>query len=114
VNFIKKFRAKKCRNEKDLPVRKQNGGEYSSLDEMMGAIGREPHGAWLAGTNGRWHCGIHVSTNTVRHPSSLVLVKSVCQPGPQNARDRLKFVTVVNLKSNYGYNYNCIKKTQTD
>lgn len=28
-----------------FPVRKQNGSEYTTLDEMMGLIGREPHGS---------------------------------------------------------------------
>lgn len=44
-----------------FPVRKQNGSQYSTLDEVMGLIGREPHGSWLAGTNQLWHGGIHIS-----------------------------------------------------
>jgi predicted chitinase len=44
-----------------FPVRKQNGSQYSTLDEVIGLIGREPHGSWLAGTNQLWHGGIHIS-----------------------------------------------------
>lgn len=53
-----------------FPARKHNGENYATLDEMMGLIGREPHGSWLAGTNMLWHGGIHIST--VSAPSSIL------------------------------------------
>ncbi|WP_411704062.1 hypothetical protein [Edaphovirga cremea] len=58
-----------------FPVRKQSGSEYSSLEEVMGLIGREPHGSWLAGTNQLWHGGIHVSQ--VSAPGSVLTADSV-------------------------------------
>ncbi len=58
-----------------FPVRKQNGSEYSSLEEVMGLVGREPQGSWLAGTNQLWHGGIHVSQ--VSAPGSVLRVDSV-------------------------------------
>lgn len=53
-----------------FPARKHNGENYATLDEMMGLIGREPHGSWLAGTNMLWHGGIHIST--VSAPGSIL------------------------------------------
>lgn len=53
-----------------FPARKHNGENYATLDEMMGLIGREPHGSWLAGTNMLWHGGIHIST--VCAPGSIL------------------------------------------
>lgn len=53
-----------------FPVRKQNGSQYEDIDEVMGLIGREPQGSWLAGTNTLWHGGIHVST--VSAPGSVL------------------------------------------
>ncbi|TKI02645.1 hypothetical protein [Martelella alba] len=44
-----------------FPVRKQNGSQYATPEEVMKLIGREPHGSWLAGTNQLWHGGIHIS-----------------------------------------------------
>ncbi|VTM10836.1 Phage-related lysozyme (muraminidase) [Raoultella terrigena] len=44
-----------------FPSCKQNGKQYATLDEMMGLIGREPHGSWMAGTNRMWHGGIHLT-----------------------------------------------------
>ncbi|WP_336215298.1 glycoside hydrolase family 19 protein [Enterobacter sp. P82] len=44
-----------------FPSCKQDGKQYATLDEMMGLIGREPHGSWLAGTNHMWHGGIHLT-----------------------------------------------------
>jgi hypothetical protein len=44
-----------------FPARKKNGENYATLDEIMGLIGREPHGTWLAGTNKMWHGGIHLT-----------------------------------------------------
>lgn len=58
-----------------FPVRKQNGSEYTTLDEMMGLIGREPHGSWLAGANCLWHGGIHVSA--VSAPGSILTPDNV-------------------------------------
>lgn len=58
-----------------FPVRKQNGSEYTTLDEMMGLIGREPHGSWLAGANCLWHGGIHVSA--VSAPGSVLTPDNV-------------------------------------
>src|SRR5476649_2125333 len=63
-----------------FPVRKQNGSEYSSPDEMMASIGREPHGSWLAGTNCLWHGGIHVST--VSAPGSVLTPDNVATAVP--------------------------------
>lgn len=53
-----------------FPARKHNGENYASLDEMMGLIGREQHGSWLAGTNMLWHGGLHIST--VCAPGSIL------------------------------------------
>lgn len=53
-----------------FPARKHNSENYATLDEMMGLIGREPHGSWLAGTNMLWHGGIHIST--VSAPGSIL------------------------------------------
>jgi hypothetical protein len=58
-----------------FPVRKQNGSEYSTLDEVMGLVGREPHGSWLAGTNQLWHGGLHVSE--VSAPGSVLTAENV-------------------------------------
>lgn len=58
-----------------FPVRKQNGSQYSSLEDVMGLIGREPHGSWLAGTNQLWHGGLHVSQ--VSAPGSVLTADSV-------------------------------------
>lgn len=53
-----------------FPACKQNGAKYASLDEIMTAVGREPHGSWLAGTNRMWHGGIHLTEVTA--PGSLL------------------------------------------
>lgn len=53
-----------------FPACKQNGAKYASLDEIMTAVGREPHGSWLAGTNRMWHGGIHLTEVTA--PESLL------------------------------------------
>src|SRR5476649_1724852 len=53
-----------------FPARKKDGKNYASVEEMMGAIGREPHGSWLAGTNLLWHGGIHISP--VSAPGSVL------------------------------------------
>ncbi|WP_336215305.1 glycoside hydrolase family 19 protein [Enterobacter sp. P82] len=53
-----------------FPARKQNGENYTTLDEMMGLIGQEPHGSWLAGTNNMWHGGIHISETSA--PGSVL------------------------------------------
>ncbi|CNI95935.1 hypothetical protein [Yersinia vastinensis] len=58
-----------------FPVRKQDGSQYNTLDEMMGLIGREPHGSWLAGVNCLWHGGIHVSQTSA--PSSVLTAENV-------------------------------------
>ncbi len=58
-----------------FPVRKQNGSEYSTLEEVMGVIGREPHGSWLAGTNQLWHGGLHVSE--VSAPGSVLTADNI-------------------------------------
>lgn len=34
-----------------FPADKPDGRRYVSAEEMMGLIGREPHGSWLAGDN---------------------------------------------------------------
>ena len=43
------------------PLRKNDGKEFSSLDEIMRLIDAEAHGTWLLGANGLWHGGIHIS-----------------------------------------------------
>lgn len=53
-----------------FPIRKQNGDEYSTVEEVMGLTGREPHGSWLAGTNQLWHGGIHISQTSA--PGSVL------------------------------------------
>lgn len=53
-----------------FPARKQNGENYATLDEMMGLIGQEPHGSWLAGTNKMWHGGIHITDKSA--PGSVL------------------------------------------
>lgn len=53
-----------------FPARKADGKDYTTLEEMMGLIGREPHGSWLAGTNHLWHGGIHIGT--VSAPGSIL------------------------------------------
>lgn len=53
-----------------FPVRKQNGSQYSTPEEVMDLIGREPHGSWLAGTNQLWHGGIHISQTSA--PGSVL------------------------------------------
>lgn len=58
-----------------FPVRKQDGSQYATLEEMMGLIGREPHGSWLAGVNCLWHGGIHVSQ--ISAPSSVLTADNV-------------------------------------
>lgn len=120
-----------------FPVRKQNGQDYATLDEMMQLVNAEPHGTWLAGTNLLWHGGIHLSeasakwsilepgkadatvpvqcmvggeivvwrvnqdylTNvyadhTLQYSSTFVLVKSTCQPDPENEKSWLDFYTL--------------------
>ncbi|AFJ47021.1 hypothetical protein [Shimwellia blattae] len=58
-----------------FPARKANGKDYSTLDEMMIQVGREPHGTWLAGTNGMWHGGIHISRESA--PSSFLTPENI-------------------------------------
>lgn len=58
-----------------FPARKQNGENYATLDEMMGLIGQEPHGSWLAGTNKMWHGGIHISE--ISAPGSVLTPETV-------------------------------------
>lgn len=53
-----------------FPIRKQNGDEYSTVEEVMGLTGRESHGSWLAGTNQLWHGGIHISQTSA--PGSVL------------------------------------------
>lgn len=53
-----------------FPARKQNGENYATLDEMMGLIGQEPHGSWLAGTNKMWHGGVHITAKSA--PGSVL------------------------------------------
>ncbi|MEG1121692.1 MAG: hypothetical protein RR184_14035 [Citrobacter sp.] len=53
-----------------FPARKQNGENYATLDEMMGLIGQEPHGSWLAGTNKMWHGGLHITEKSA--PASVL------------------------------------------
>lgn len=120
-----------------FPVRKENGQDYATLDEMMQLVNGEPHGTWLAGTNLLWHGGIHLSessakwsilepgkadaavpvqcmvggdvvawrvnqdylTNvyadhTLQYSSTFVLVKSTCQPDPENEKSWLDFYTL--------------------
>lgn len=120
-----------------FPARKQNGENYATLDEMMGLIGQEPHGSWLAGTNRMWHGGIHITEKSapgsvlttatmesavplqcmaggevvawrlnqdyqkkdwsgqpLQYTTTFVLVKSVCQPDPNNAQTRLEFYSL--------------------
>ncbi|MEA9390201.1 hypothetical protein SJI19_06500 [Acerihabitans sp. TG2] len=120
-----------------FPIRKRDGREYRTLDEVMALIGREPHGSWLAGTNYLWHGGIHLSNlsapgsvlapdsaatavplqcmvngevvawrlnndyltanyngKTLRYSSTMILVKSLCQPDPQKNNSWLEFYTL--------------------
>lgn len=120
-----------------FPARKQNGENYATLDEMMGLIGQEPHGSWLAGTNRMWHGGIHITEKSapgsvlttatmesavplqcmaggevvawrlnqdyqkkdwsgqpLQYTTTFVLVKSMCQPDPNNAQTRLEFYSL--------------------
>ncbi|MGU3416731.1 hypothetical protein ACLBW0_24650 [Enterobacteriaceae bacterium C34A] len=58
-----------------FPARKQNGENYATLDEMMGLIGQEPHGSWLAGTNRMWHGGIHLSEKSA--PGSVLTAEAM-------------------------------------
>ncbi|MGL4756392.1 MAG: hypothetical protein ACRCXB_28900 [Aeromonadaceae bacterium] len=58
-----------------FPARKANGKDYSTLDEMMAQVGREPHGTWLGGTNGMWHGGIHISRESA--PASFLTPENV-------------------------------------
>lgn len=58
-----------------FPARKANGKDYSTLDEMMAQVGREPHGTWLGGTNGMWHGGIHISRESA--PASFLTLENV-------------------------------------
>lgn len=53
-----------------FPACKHGGKRYASAEEIMGLIGREPHGSWLAGTNQLWHGGLHIST--VSAPGSVL------------------------------------------
>ncbi|CCP05883.1 hypothetical protein BN440_0832 [Erwinia amylovora MR1] len=120
-----------------FPARKQNGENYATLDEMMGLIGQEPHGSWLAGTNKMWHGGIHITQksapgsvltaetmgsavplqcmadgevvawrlnkdyqkstflgHSIQYTTTFVLVKSVCQPDPNNEQTWLEFYSL--------------------
>ncbi|HEY4437283.1 MAG TPA: hypothetical protein VGN40_14105, partial [Lelliottia sp.] len=58
-----------------FPACKANGEQYATLDEMMGMVGREPHGSWLAGTNRMWHGGLHISQ--VSAPGSVMTAETV-------------------------------------
>lgn len=120
-----------------FPARKQNGENYATLDEMIGLIGLEPHGSWLAGTNKMWHGGIHITQKSapgsvltaetmesavplqcmadgevvawrlnkdyqkstflgqsIQYTTTFVLVKSVCQPDPNNEQTWLEFYSL--------------------
>lgn len=60
-----------------FPVRKKNGQDYATLDEMMQLVNAEPHGTWLAGTNLLWHGGIHLSEASAKW--------SILEPGKADA-----------------------------
>ena len=53
-----------------FPVRKANGDNYATVDDMMQPLLQEPHGSWLAGTNNMWHGGIHITSKSA--PGSVL------------------------------------------
>lgn len=142
-----------------FPVRKENGSDYSTLNEMMDVLSHEPHGTWLAGTNLLWHGGIHFSdsttpwsvmkpdnaehvipvqcmadgevvawrvnqdyltntyaSHTLQYSSTFVLVKSTCQPDPDNEESGLDFYTLyMGLAPLSAFEkHRCLKVTEHD
>ena len=63
-----------------FPARKKHGENYATLDEMMGLIGQEKHGSWLAGTNRMWHGGIHLTETSA--PGAVLQAGSMGSPVP--------------------------------
>lgn len=57
------------------PIRKSDGDDFSSDDELLKLLGKEPHGQWLAGNNSMWHGGIHVSASSV--PWSVIVPNKI-------------------------------------
>ncbi|MEQ9863145.1 glycoside hydrolase family 73 protein [Pectobacterium aroidearum] len=47
------------------PIRKSDGKDFSHLNDIYELLNKEKHGQWLAGNNGMWHGGIHISHTSV-------------------------------------------------
>lgn len=47
------------------PIRSAEGKAFTRPDEVYRLLAKEKHGRWLAGENGMWHGGIHVSRDAV-------------------------------------------------
>ncbi|POZ13917.1 hypothetical protein C3Z09_20790 [Lelliottia aquatilis] len=56
--------------ETRYPIRKANGKDFDSQEDILALLRQEKHGHWLSGTNDMWHGGIHISRNTA--PWSVV------------------------------------------
>jgi len=42
------------------PIRKIDGWEYKSDDDLLTDVGKNAHGRWLIGVNRDWHGGLHI------------------------------------------------------
>lgn len=47
------------------PIRKSDGKDFAHPSDIYGLLNKEKHGQWLAGSNGMWHGGIHISHSSV-------------------------------------------------
>lgn len=60
--------------ETRYPIRKADGKDFAGPDEMLALLRNERHGQWLAGNNGMWHGGIHISRESA--PLAVISAES--------------------------------------
>lgn len=60
--------------ETRYPIRKADGKDFAGPDEVLALLRNEKHGQWLAGNNGMWHGGIHISRNAA--PQAVISAES--------------------------------------
>ncbi|WP_051640493.1 hypothetical protein [Siccibacter colletis] len=60
--------------ETRYPIRKADGKDFAGPDEILALLRNERHGQWLAGNNGMWHGGIHISRESA--PLAVISAES--------------------------------------
>lgn len=50
--------------ETRYPIRKEDGKDFATLNEVLEQLSKEKHGQWLVGNNSMWHGGIHISPSS--------------------------------------------------